>query len=162
MKLRVVGAYLPRLDAQRLARYVEEDELRYVNVAVPDLRSQGFLADVSDEYVIQRAREIAEETEYALRRAALFEVEVTEHRGEFNPSSIEGAWEPTYLDLQGGSVIAEQPRELVDVPGFRVAFYVHEWPEDGVLQRPDGALPVPHFSAVPERLWQLARYAIVD
>jgi len=92
----------------------------------------------------------------------MFELEVTEHDGGFNAAAIRGAWEPAYLDFEGGSVIAERALELADVPAFRVVFYVHDWPDGGVLEGPTGALSLPPFSAVPERLWRLAPYSIVD
>jgi hypothetical protein len=162
MNIRVVGAYLPSLKPERLRRYVEEDQLRYINVDVPALRAQGFLSDVSDEYIAERAAEIAEEKEQALQSAALFEIEVTHHQGDFDPFAIEGAWEPAYLDLAGRRVVAEYTDEIAGLAAFRVAFYVHDWKRGSTLRGPSGTLALPSFRPVPERLWQLAPYAIVD
>lgn len=162
MKAIVVGAYLPRLDPGRLARYVAEDKWRYINVAVPDLRSKGFLKDFTDEYVVERAQEIAEETQRELQQAALFEIEVADSDGTFNVSDIEGAWEPSFLSPDGAMLLECLGLSPANSKSFRVAFWIHQWSEGNELVGPDGPIELPQFSPVPERLWKLAPYAIVD
>jgi hypothetical protein len=158
----VVGAYLPRLDPERLARYVAEDKWRYVNVAVPDLRSKGFLKDFTNEYVLERAQEMAEETERELQQAALFEVEVTDNDGTFDVSEIEAAWEPSFLSPDGAMLLESLGLSPANSRSFRVAFWVHEWREGSELVASNGSLGLPKFLPVPERLWTLAPYALVD
>lgn len=162
MKTVVVGAYLPRFSPERLARYVAEDKWRYINVSVPDLRSKGFLKDFTDEYVLERAQEIADETERELQHAALFEVEITDHNGTFDVSEIEGAWEPSFLSLDGAMLLEGLGLSPANSHSFRVAFWVHEWSESDELVGSKGPLGLPQYSSVPERLWTLAPYALVD
>ena len=162
MNTTVIGAHLPRLDPERLARYVAEGKWRYVNVAVPDLRSNGFLKDFTDEYVHERAEEIADETAHELQRAALFEVEVTDNNGAFDVSAIEGAWEPTFLSPDGTVLLESLGLSPANSRSFRTAFWVHDWNEGSELVGPNGPLGLPQFSPVPERLWALAPYALVD
>ncbi|WP_430419653.1 hypothetical protein [Methylibium petroleiphilum] len=158
----VVGAYLPRLDPERLARYVAEDKWRYINVAVSDLRSKGFLKDFTDDYVLARAQEIADETQRELQQAALFEIEVTDNNGTFDVSEIESAWEPSFLSPDGAMLLESLGQSPANSTSFRVAFWVHEWSEGNELVGSSGSLGLPEFSSVPERLWTLAPYALVD
>lgn len=158
----VVGAYLPRLDPERLGRYVAEDKWRYINVAVPDLRSKGLLTDFTDEYVVERAQEIADETQRELQQAALFEIEVTDSDGTFDISEIEGAWEPSFLSPDGSMLLELLGLSPVNTQSFRVAFWIHQWSEGNELIGSNGPLELPQFSPMPERLWTLAPYAIVD
>ena len=158
----VVGAHLPRLSPERLARYVTEDKWRYINVSVPDLRLKGFLKEYSDQYVLARAEELAEQTANALQHAALFEIEVTEDNGAFDVSAIEGAWEPSFLSPDGTLPLESIGLSEANASTFRVAFWVHDWNKRSELVGPDGPLQLPQFSAVPERLWMLAPFALVD
>ena len=98
----------------------------------------------------------------------MFEVLVEGHVGDFDPFAIfekhttSVAWEPVYLSSDGIHSIAQSTGELADVKSFRVAFYVHEWPEGGELVGPTGPLICPPFAETPERLWTLAPYALLD
>lgn len=92
MNTTVIGADLPRLDPERTARFATDDKWRYVNGMVPDLRSQGFLKDLTDENGLERAEETADETARALQHAALFEVAVTVNHRTFDLSAFDGAW----------------------------------------------------------------------
>ena len=158
----VVGAHLPRLSPERLARYVAEDKWRYINVSVPDLRSKGILKNYTDHYVLERAEELAEQTTHELQHAALFEIEVTENNGAFDVSAIEAAWEPTFLSPDGTAPLEGLGLSQDKASTFRVAFWVHDWNERSALVGPNGPLQLPQFSPVPERLWMLAPFALVD
>ena len=162
MKAIIIGAHLPRLSPVRLVKHVSDDSTRYLTQGVPYLRSQGFLRDLSDEDVRERAAEIAEETQYALERAALFEAEVVGSDGTFDAGSIEGAWEPAYLSPDGATLLESIGLSPATAKTFRVAFYVHDWQDGQPLIGPSGAFLLPAFTPVPERLWQLAPYALVD
>ena len=167
MKLTVIGAYLPRLTPQRLAAWIVEDVQSFAT-GIREMKSQGLAQSWSEEEIKSRAAELPEELEEALSAAALFEVLVENHVGDFDPFAIferrttSIAWEPVYLSLDGNRSIAERPSELASVKSFRVAFYVHDWSEGGELVGPTGPLVHPPFAATPERLWKLAPYALLD
>ncbi|MDZ7813761.1 MAG: hypothetical protein U5L74_11875 [Ideonella sp.] len=162
MNIRLLGAYLPRLTPERIARHVEEDRLRFINVGVPDLQRQGFVLDWSKEDIAERSFEIAEEMAYCIERAALFEVVVSQADLYFEPGVFENAWEPAFLDIDGLKVIAESVTDLDVSKPFRLVFWVHDWTAESVLDGPNGPVPIERFEPVPERLWDLAPYDIVD
>lgn len=167
MKLTVIGAYLPRLTPERLAAWIEEDVQSFVT-RIREMQSQGLAQSWSEEEIESRAAELPEEVKEALSAAALFEVLVEDHVGDFDPFAIfekyttSVAWEPAYLSLDGTYSIAERIGDLQAVMSFRVVFYVHEWPEVGELVGPMGVLIHPPFVETPERLWKLAPYALLD
>ena len=166
MQLTVVGAYLPRLEQARLARWIAEDVASFKRT-LRELREQG-ITQRTDEEVEERAQELPVELDYDLQRVALFEVEVLGNVAAFVGSSFQeskstaASWEPVYLSLSGEEIVCnnyDAPPELHD---FRIAFFIHDWPQNGVLEGPTGQLPLPPFSPVPERLWKLAPYSLVD
>jgi hypothetical protein len=167
MQLTVIGAYLPRLSPERLTAWIEE-EVQSFATDIRAMKSRGLAQSWSEEEIDSRAAELPEELEEALSAAALFEVLVEEHVGDFDPFAISEkhtssvAWEPVYLSLDGTHSIAEHVGDLMDVKSFRVAFYVHEWPEGGELVGPMGLLIHPPFVETPERLWRLAPYVLLD
>jgi hypothetical protein len=157
----IIGAHLPRLDQGRLAKYVADEEARYVNVAVPELRAKGFLKHISDQDVRARAEEIAEEMQYELERAALFELEVRSADQPFDIASIEEAWEPAYITADGEQLLEQVGLSPSTASVYRVAFWVHNW-KGTKLGGLAGIGDIPPCSPVPERLWRLAPYALVD
>jgi hypothetical protein len=162
MNTRLIGAYLPRLTPERLARHIAEDRWRFVNVGIPDLQQQGFALEWTKEAIEERADEIAEEKAYCLERAALFEFAISGANKYFEPGVFENAWEPAFLDSEGQRVIAEVVSELPEGKPFRLVFWIHDWDEGSTLDGPDGPVQVGEFEPVPERLWSLAPYEVVD
>lgn len=166
MQIRVLGAYLPRLDQGGIARFIAEDVARLKTTLLGFLAEGRFNLDA--EEIEGRALELPAELDADLQRCALFEVEVTGNAGEFNPSDFtnpetgHAGWEPAFLTLDGQAIITESYRAPAELEAFRVAFYVHEWGESGSLSGPTGSLALPPFEPVPQRLWQLAPYACVD
>jgi len=167
MQLTVLGAYMPRLTPARLAAWVAEDVQSFTK-GIRELRTKGLAQSSTEEKIAARAAELTEELEEALTAAALFEVLVEYHAGDFDACAIfekhttSVAWKPAYLSTDGNRSIAEHPSELAGVESFRVAFFVHEWPEGGELVGPTGPLTHPPFAATPERLWKLAPYTLLD
>lgn len=167
MKLTVLGAYLHRLTPERLSAWIVEDVQSFADT-IRDLKSRGLATSWTEEEIVERAAELPAELFEELNSVALFEVLVEQHGGKFDPYEIfekhttQVAWEPAYLSADGETVVADSASELGGVNVFRVAFFVHEWPEDGELTGPTGPLAHPPFVSVPERLWKLAPYAQVD
>lgn len=167
MKLTVIGAYLPRLSPERLASWIQDDVADFVK-GIRELQSLGLAQSWSDDELQERAAELPVELADAMNSVALFEVLVDDHTGEFDPYEISEkettsvAWEPAYLSEDGNASIADDVSELANVTKFRVAFYVHGWPERGELIGPTGPLGSHKFQPVPERLWKLAPYELLD
>lgn len=167
MKLTVIGAYLPRLSPERVASWIQDDVANFVK-GIRELQSLGLAHSWSDDELQERAAELPAELEDAMSSAALFEILVYDHAGEFDPYEISEkettsvAWAPAYLSEDGGASIADDVSELASVTKFRVVFYVHDWPEKGELIGPTGSLGSPKFQPVPERLWKLAPYELLD
>lgn len=162
MHTRLIGIYIPRLTPERLARHIEEDRWRFVNVGIPDLQRQGFALEWTREAIEDRSAEIAEEKADCLSRAALFEFEISGADKYFEPGVFESAWEPAFLAADGQSVIAEFVNELPEGEPFRLVFWIHDWDERSTLNGPEGPVQIGELDPVPERLWSLAPYAIVD
>ena len=162
MKLHLVGAYLPKLTPERLSLHIAEDKQHFVAVAVPSLQTQGFLSGLSDQAIWARAEEIAAEKSAAIERAAIFEVAVSQNSGAFDLGEIEGAWEPAYLTPDGQALLEDLGLSVANAMQFRVAFYIHDWPEREAPSLCGGKLAAREFTPVPERIWRLAPYALVD
>ncbi len=166
MQVRVLGAYLPRLDQGGIARFIADDVSRFKATLLGFLAEGRFKLDA--EEIESRALELPAELDADLQRCALFEVEVTGNATEFDPSDFTNpetgyaGWEPAFLTLDGDAIIIESYRAPADLEAFRVAFYIHEWDEPGSLSGPTGVLQLPPFESVPQRLWQLAPYSCVD
>jgi hypothetical protein len=167
MRLSILGAYLPRLSPERLAAWVKEDVKEFVD-GIRELQQRGLAQSWSDHELRTRAEELPQELESSLNAVALFEMFVQDHHGEFDPFSTSEkettsvAWEPAFLSVDGQELIGAEGADLRTVETFRVAFYIHDWPEKGVLVGPCGELPIPRFEPVPERLWTLAPYVQLD
>jgi hypothetical protein len=128
MQLRVLGAYLPRLDQTGIANFIESDVKDWV-AGIRDLRERG-VTQITDDEIQLRASELPEELNADLQRCALFELEICENDSELNPSEFENpdsgycGWEPVFLSLDGESVIFEGYNAPPTLKEFRVAFYV--------------------------------------
>ena len=166
MQVRVVGAYLPRLTQDAIARFIADDVAGFRKI-IRELRDRG-ITDTTDAEIEERALELPAALDADLQTCALFEVEVTGNDREFDPADFENpdtgfcGWEPAFLSLDGSNVLFEGSSAPPDVKDFRVAFYVHEWQGPGRLVGPTGELDLPEFTPVPERLWTLAPYSCVD
>jgi len=166
MHIRVLGAYLPRLDQAGIGKFIQEDVDRFKQTLFELIDSGTIKRD--REEVEERALELPEELEYDLQRCALFELEITGNETDFDPSEYGNpdsgglGWDPAFLSLDGTAVVTEAYKAPASLRDFRVAFYVHDWVLPGRLIGPGGELELPPFSPVPERLWILAPYSCVD
>ena len=167
MNIKVLGAYRPSLTPERMAEWICSDVAAF-GVEIRELRLRGLAQYWTEEKLLQREAELPREMAEALNSAVLLELLVEGHGGTFDPdqffeeqtSSV--AWEPAYLSTTGDEIAAKTLSDLSTEDAFRVAFYVHDWPEHGVLVGPMGKLALPSFAPVPERLWKLAPYVLLD
>jgi len=166
MHIRVIGAHLPRVDQDGIAKFIADDVAGFKKTLF-HLIDQGRTQWTRQEVEL-RAQELPEEIDTDLQRCALFELEVLGNCRKFEPSEFTNpetgyaGWEPAFLSMDGQAIVTEAhwaPPELKD---FRVTFYIHEWDEPGSLTGPTGNLTLPPFTPVPERLWHLAPYSCVD
>jgi hypothetical protein len=166
MHVRVLGAHLPRLDQAGIKKFIHDD-VELFKKTLSDLIDSGTIKRDRGE-IEERALELPEKLDYDLQRCALFELEVTGNDTEFdpaeygNPESGGLGWEPAFLSLDGASRITEACKAPASLQDFRVVFYVHDWELPGRLLGPIGELELPPFTPVPERLWKLAPYSLVD
>ena len=166
MRIRIIGAYLPRLDQDAIARFIDEDVAEF-RKTMHDLRQRGVTSSTEAE-IEDRAADLPAEVHADLQTCALFEAEVIDNNTEFDPADFENpetgfcGWEPAFLTLDGQHVLFEGFRAPAVLKDFRVAFYIHHWEEPGRLIGPTGELQLPHFTPVPERLSTLAPYTPVD
>ena len=79
-----------------------------------------------------------------------------------NPETGYVGWQPAFLSIDGERVIVDSYKAPRELSNFRVAFYIHEWTEQGALVGPTGPLILPQFTPVPGRLWKLAPYTCLD
>ena len=166
MNIRLLGAHLPRLDPAGIATFIHDDITRFRQTLLGLI--QAGTIDRDPQEVEDRAFELAEELHDDLQRCALFELEVTDNRSEFDPCAYGDpdsgslGWEPVFLSMDGSTIVTEAYRAPASLTAFRVAFYVHDWTLPGRLAGPAGELTLPPFTPVPERLWRLAPYRCVD
>jgi len=114
MQVRVIGAYLPRLDQGGIARFIADDVSRFKATLLGFVAEGRFKLDA--EEIESRALELPAELDADLQRCALFEVEVTGNATEFDPSDFTNpetgyaGWEPAFLTLDGDAIITESYR----------------------------------------------------
>jgi hypothetical protein len=166
LQIRVVGAYLPRLDVDALSAYVNAETVEFKST-LRSLRDRGFSVG-RDAAIDARALELRDEMTADLECCALFEVEVKNNSAEFDPSEFHNpdnglhGWEPVFLTLSGRAVAFEGSTAPAELSEFRVAFYIQQWTASGRLVGATGQLLLPRFKRVPQRLWRLAPYSCVD
>jgi hypothetical protein len=166
MNILVVGAYLPRLTPERVNQFIDEDVSSFLTT-IRELRSQG-KTQWPEGDLVARAEEIREELNEELQSVALIELKIDSADASFDILSFHEkkttavAWEPAYLTTDGTELTCEPENGPPPAGSFRVAFYIHDWPNDGRLVGPNGEIDLPSFCEVPERLWRLAPYALLD
>jgi hypothetical protein len=165
MIIRIVGAYLPRLDQGALLAAAKQQAERFRQLNL-DLIQQGFSGTVSE--VEERAPEYAEEICYYLERAALFEAEVTDSTEQFDgrcfysPEIDEYSLSPILLSIDGCHLLADDREEATYEQQFRVLFFINGWHDGCTLDGPTGALQLSELIPVPSRVWKFAEYTPLD
>ena len=167
MRVSVIGAHLPRLAPGRMSKWIDdtvEDFRKEMTLSV----QSGLLKSWTLEEISMRAEELPDEFLSALHGVALFEVFVEQSNGVFDfyqfseQRTTSVAWEPVLLAENGETTLETKDTYTTELSTFRAAFYIHDWPEDGTLLGPRGPLSLPEFTPVPERLWKLAPFDLVD
>lgn len=178
-RVQVIGVYLPNADAVRYEAFVSEQVARQ-NPINFSAELKAFLERVGRgaEIVALSPEELAERRDYFEQEfSGVAQVEVLveypDERfsvGDFkqvNPAMGEShyqvAWNEKFLTLDGLRLLGENRfNELPVESCYRIAFFIHSWNHSLGLAGSYGSLPLPSPSAVPERLWKLAPFELVD
>lgn len=167
MRVSVIGAHLPRLTPNRMSKWIADAVDGFREVMTESVQS-GVFKSWTLEQIALRAEELPDEYVSALRGVALFEIRVEQCEGVFDfmqfseQLTTSVAWEPVLLTVDGEATIETKATVPAELSAFRAAFFIHDWPENGTLLGPTGPLLVPEFTPVPERLWKLAPYELLD
>ena len=165
-ELCVIGVYSPKQSPRRLERFIKA----YLSSTKRTLGKLGVRVRGSD----RRFRQIAQELRAALAEAVPVEVLVKNaddrlRVGDFaqrDPQQPRGhwqvAWNEVFLTPDGQRAVARGAGGLPRRRSFRMAFYIHLWKHGATLSSSYGPMPYPDLAAVPERLWRLAPYELVD
>jgi hypothetical protein len=175
----VIGVHSPTLDRGRYDAFVAEQVNRQNPINFPE-ELKSFLRRVGreSEIVALSPEELSERREYFEQEfAGVAQVEVLVENpdecfkiGGFQqvdpsvPSSRwQVAWNERFLTFDGMRVLGEYSfNELPTQSRYRVAFFVHAWRHELGLNSTYGPLSLPPLSPIPERLWQLAPFELVD
>lgn len=177
--LRVIGVYIPTLDRARYNAFVQEqvDRQNPINFSA---ELKAFLKRVGREsdIVALSIEELQERKEYFEQEfsgVAQIEVLVEDPDANFkiadfqqtNPSVPSNrwqvAWSEKFLTRDGNSLLGEyQFNELPTERIYRVAFFVHLWKHELGLNSTYGPLALVLPAPIPERLWLLAPFELVD
>lgn len=167
MRVSVVGAHLPRLTPDRMSKWIADTAEDFRAEMTKDVQSGLFKSWTLEEIAI-RAEELPDEYMSALRGVALFEIRVDQCEVAFDFTQFSEqlttsvAWEPVLLTEDGETKIETNDPFTTELSAFRAAIFIHDWPENGTLLGPTGPLSLPNFTPVPERLWKLAPYELLD
>jgi len=178
-RIYLVGVYIPTLDSERYCAFVDQEVSRQNPINFSD-ELKDFLKRVGREaeIVAMESEELEERREYFEQKfSGVAQVEVLVEDpgtgfsvGDFqqvnpdNPSpNWQVAWGEKFLTPDGSALIGEF--EFNDLPverSYRVVFFIHDWKQHLGLDSTYGPLTLVDPSPVPERLWQLAPYGLVD
>ncbi|TMG75769.1 MAG: hypothetical protein E6H75_06725 [Betaproteobacteria bacterium] len=165
-RITIVGVYSPKASRGRLERFIK-DHVKGTKTAWAEM---GLKATDSGK----RLTAIASELRSALGPAALIEALVENADKRFDPGDFvqqdsaqpEGhwqvAWEEVFLTTDGEKVLFHGPAGIPKRRSFRIAFYIHFWKHGAPLLSTYGPVQYPQPTPIPERLWRLAPYALVD
>jgi hypothetical protein len=165
-RITVVGVYSPKAPGGRLERFIK-DCIKRTKIAWKEM---GLKAGDSD----QRLAAIAGELRTALKSTVLIEALVENPDRRFDPGEFvqpdatkpEGnwqvAWEEVFLTSDGKKMLSDRQSGIPKKRSFRIAFYIHFWKHGEPLLSSYGPLQYPKPRPIPERLWRLAPYALVD
>lgn len=175
----VVGVHIPTLDRARYDAFVQEQVNRQ-NPINFSTELKAFLKRVGreSEIVALSAEELQERREYFEQEfsgVAQIEVLVRNPDANFkladfqqiNPSIPSNRWQVAwcekFLTPDGQALLGEYPfNRLPTEDVYRVAFFIHSWKHELGLNSTYGPLSLVPATSIPERLWQLAPFELVD
>ena len=177
--IRVVGVYIPKLDVARYNAFVQEQVDRQNPINFSD-ELKAFLKRVGreSEIVALPAEELRERKEYFEQEfAGVAQIEVLidspDERfaiadfQQINPALSSNrwqvAWAEKFLAPDGQSLLGEYRfNELPLESTYRVVFFINSWQQELGLNSTYGPLTLVPPTPIPERLWSLAPFELVD
>ncbi len=178
-RIQVIGVYSPTVDLARYETFVREQVARQNPINCSD-ELKAFLKRVGREaeIVALSPEELEERREYFEQEfagVAQIEVLVEYPDASFsiadfvqvNPAVPESrwqvAWNEHFLTPDGLQLLGEYRfNELPTETSYRIVFFIHFWDHSLGLTSSFGPLSLVPISAIPERLWQLAPFELVD
>jgi len=166
VNITLLGSYLPKLSADGIQSFIDRDIEEFIKT-IRELREKGVTRHWPEDVLQERAVELRAELREDLNHVALFEVEVTGNDNSLDilnfqePETTCCAWAHAYLTLDGDATLQE-PHEAPPSGNFRLAFYIQDWKDHSTLVGPLGPIEINNFQVVPERLWRLAPYELLD
>jgi len=178
-RIQVIGVYSPTVDMPRYRAFVSEQVAKQNPINFSDelkafLRRVGREADI----VALSPEELQERREYFEQEfsgVAQVEVLVEYPDARFsvadfkqvNPAVPESrsqvAWNEQFLTPDGSRSLGEfRFNQLPSESSYRIVFFIHSWNQNLGLASTYGPLSLVPISAIPERLWQLAPFELVD
>ena len=177
--IRVVGVYSPTADAERYNSFVQEQVDRQNPINFSD-ELKAFLkrAGRESEIVALPEDELQERREYFEQEfagVAQIEVLIENPDGSFKIGDFQQidpavpsnrwqvAWSERFLTPDGEQLLGEyQFNELPTENIYRVVFFIHSWRQELGLNSTYGPLTLVPQMPIPERLWLLAPFELVD
>jgi hypothetical protein len=178
-RIQVIGVYSPTVDMARYQAFVNEQVARQNPINFSD-ELKAFLRRVGREaeIVALSPEELEERREYFEQEfAGVAQVEVLVEYADahfsvadfkqVNPAVPESrwqvAWNEQFLTADGLQLLGEyRLNELPTETRYRIAFFIHSWNHSLGLTSTYGPLSLVPITAIPERLWQLAPFELVD
>jgi len=177
--IHLIGVCSPTIDRARYNAFVDEQVARQNPINFSQ-ELKDFLKRVGreSEIVALPAQELQERREYFEQEfsgVAQVEVRVENPDEHFNVGDFQQidpslpktrwqvAWSEVFLSPDGEQLLGqyhfnERPAESV----YRVAFFIHAWRHQLGLNSTYGPLTLVPQSPIPERLWRLAPFELVD
>lgn len=178
-RVTLIGVYVPTLDAARYRAFVDEEVSRQ-NPINFSAELKDFLKRVGreTEIVALLPEELEERREYFEQEfsgVAQIEVLIEDPDDNFSvgdfqqvnlsiPSSRwQVAWGEKFLTADGSVLLGEYGFNNLPVErSYRVVFFIHDWKQQLGLNSTYGPLALVEPTPIPERLWQIAPYELVD
>ena len=177
--LRVIGVYSPAMDKVRYETFVaaEVDRQNPINFSEnlkSFLRSVGRGTELN-AFSAEDLQERRDHLEREFAGAVQVEVLVENPDERFSVSDFQQvnpaipsahwqvAWNEAFLSADGLEPIAElRPAKLPSLDRYRIAFFIHHWQHELGLSSSYGPLSLLPLTPIPERLWEMAPFELVD
>jgi hypothetical protein len=178
-RISLIGVYIPTLDADRYRAFVDQEVSSQNPINFSD-ELKDFLKRVGrgDAIVALEPEELEERREYFEQEfgsVAQIEVLVEDPDSKFSvgdfqqvdpsiPSSRwQVAWAEKFLTPDGSELLGEYRfNDLPNERSYRVVFFIHDWKHHLGLNSSYGPLALVEPTPIPERLWQIAPFELVD
>jgi hypothetical protein len=176
-RIEILGVYSPSADHERYEQVVAAYAASCDPANLPPRLREEFIRNGRD--VEPLSPEGLKDAEFPIRfalsdavyiEATILNVDQHFDAGQFTQADPnvpkerwQVAWNETYLSLDGETVLSGYPYNKAPKDStLRVVFVIHCWNEQLPLGSSYGDITCPSPKPLPERLWRLAPYEMVD